>query len=68
MRLLPLAAVAFFAAWSTAQDDMVYGPCLTTTLEADGLAGTTTKALVVRCGDGAVAFDTELLRVTAAWT
>lgn len=68
MRLLSLAAVAFLAAWSTAQEDMVYGPCLTTTLEANGLAGTTTKAMVVRCGDGAVAFDTELLRVTAAWT
>ena len=48
---------------------MEHGPALMTTCENGGAAGTTEKALVVRLGDrGAVAFDTELLRVAAAWT
>jgi len=46
---------------------MDYGPCLMTTFEGGGLAGVTEKGLVVRVGDGAVAFDTELLRLSAAW-
>jgi hypothetical protein len=48
---------------------MDYGPALMTTFEGGGLTGTTNKGLVVRLGkDGAIAFDTELLRVSAAWT
>ena len=48
---------------------MDYGPTLMTTFEGGGLTGTTHKGLVVKLGDdGAVAFDTELLRVAAAWT
>jgi len=48
---------------------MDYGPTMMTTFEGGGLTGTTHKGLVVKLGDdGAVAFDTELLRVAAAWT
>jgi hypothetical protein len=47
---------------------MDFGPCLTTTFEGGGLCGTTEKGLVVRLGErGSVAFDTELLRMSAAW-
>ena len=72
-QLLAAALPLLVAASSPAQEpnakDMVYGPCLTTTFEGGGRCGTTTKGLVVRLGDaGAVAFDTELLRVAAAWT
>ncbi|MFN8827341.1 MAG: DUF6797 domain-containing protein [Planctomycetota bacterium] len=70
MRLPIVAAVASFPSFLLAQepDAMQYGPCLTTTLEAGGQSGTTTKALVVRTDGGTVAFDTELLRIAAAWT
>lgn len=48
---------------------MDYGPALMTTFEGGGLAGTTHKGLVVRLGENAaVAFDTELLRLSAGWT
>ena len=51
---------------------MDFGPAMTTTLQARGTGGTTYKALVVRLGHpeqgaGAVAFDTELLRLSEAW-
>jgi hypothetical protein len=46
-----------------------YGPAMMTTFEGGGLTGTTHKGLVVRLGEhGAVAFDTELLRLAAGWT
>ena len=48
---------------------MQYGPYLMTTFEGGGLSGDTMKGVVVKLGDaGAVAFDTELLRLSAAWT
>lgn len=48
---------------------MDFGPSLMTTFDGGGLCGTTEKGLVVRIGDrGAVAFDTELLRMSVAWT
>ncbi|MCA8964090.1 MAG: hypothetical protein KDC48_04360 [Planctomycetes bacterium] len=68
--LFPLLACSL----ATAQDkpwpySMDFGPYLLTTLEGGGLSGDTLKAAVVRLGDvGAVAFDTELLRLSAAWT
>lgn len=72
---IPLAAVvpALVAATSPCQDAspyaMDYGPAMMTTFEGGGLTGTTNKGLVVRLGTrGAIAFDTELLRVSAAWT
>jgi hypothetical protein len=70
----PLAAVvpALLVAAVPAQDKprgMDYGPTMMTTFEGGGVTGTTEKGLVVKLGaDGAVAFDTELLRVAAAWT
>jgi hypothetical protein len=52
-----------------APDAMQHGPALMTTFEGGGRTGTTCKGLVVKLGDrGAIAFDTELLRVAAAWT
>lgn len=71
--LLAATAAAVVTNVASAQDKgpyaMEYGPALMTTVECGGLAGTTNKALVVRLGlDGAVAFDTELLRLSAAWT
>ena len=48
---------------------MDFGPCMTTTVDCRGQSGFTLKGLVIRLGDqGAVAFDTELLRLSAAWT
>ncbi|MDO8349239.1 MAG: hypothetical protein Q7T30_03310 [Planctomycetota bacterium] len=48
---------------------MQYGPYLMTTFEGGGLSGDTMKGVVVKLGAaGAVAFDTELLRLSAAWT
>ncbi|MFY9340863.1 MAG: DUF6797 domain-containing protein [Planctomycetota bacterium] len=71
----PVAAAlpALVAAALPAQDPspyaMDYGPAMMTTFEGGGITGTTNKGLVVRLGDaGAVAFDTELLRLSAAWT
>ena len=47
---------------------MDFGPCLMTTFSGGGLCGTTEKGLVIRLGeDAAVAFDTELLRMSVAW-
>lgn len=58
--------VAQKASWPYSMD---YGPCLMTTFAGGGLCGDTEKGLVVRLGDaGAVAFDTELLRMSVAWT
>ena len=43
---------------------MDFGPCMTTTVDCRGSSGYSLKGLVVRLGDqGAVAFDTELLRL-----
>ena len=69
--ILFVSVVCAAAAVARAQDGvdaaMQYGAHLVTTCELGGRAGTTTKALVIRLGErGAVAFDTELLRVTAA--
>ncbi|MCU0866445.1 MAG: hypothetical protein MUC36_21895 [Planctomycetes bacterium] len=51
------------------QSGMDYGGVMMTTFEGGGRCGTTEKGLVVRLGDrGAFAFDTELLRMSAAWT
>lgn len=48
---------------------MEYGPYLMTTFEGGGQSGDTLKGVVVPLGKvGAVAFDTELLRLSAAWT
>lgn len=75
MRSLPAAVVLSFAPVGlVAQQDegpyaMRYGPLLTSTVECGGRSGTTPKGLVVRGGDlGTVVFDTELLRLSAAWT
>lgn len=74
MRLRTAVAVLSCATSLAAQADdgpytMRYGPLLTTTVECGGIAGTTRKGLVIRCGDrGTVVFDTELLRVSSAWT
>ena len=63
--LLAAAAPAQKRSWPESMD---FGPCMTTTFDGGGLCGTTEKGLVMRLGDrGAVAFDTELLRVSAAW-
>ncbi len=59
-------AVAQDKPWPYSMD---LGPYLMTTLEGGGLSGDTLKGAVIRLGDvGAVAFDTELLRLSAAWT
>ena len=67
-----LTAVSVLVATSLVaaqQGSMQYGRHLMTTFEGGGLTGTTSKGLVVRLGDrAAVAFDTELLRLSAAWT
>ena len=76
IRALVSAAIATAAAALTAQDrgrpefpyTMDFGPCMTTTLLSRGTPGVTEKALVVRLPDGAFAFDTELLRMSAFWT
>ncbi|MBL8750419.1 MAG: hypothetical protein JNK78_14750 [Planctomycetes bacterium] len=48
---------------------MQYGNHLMTTVELGGQAGTTEKGLVIRIPGGAtVVFDTELLRMSAAWS
>lgn len=50
-------------------ESMDFGPCLMTTFDGGGLCGTTEKGLVIQLGDrGAVSFDTELLRMSVAWT
>lgn len=74
VRATILATLAALGAAIPAQSprwpyDMDFGPSLLTTLDAGGHSGVTHKALVIRLGDdGAVAFDTELLRLSAAWT
>jgi hypothetical protein len=74
MRRPTLLALPFLAcAALPAQDSswpysMQYGPYLMTTFEGGGQSGDTMKGVVVRLGDdAAVAFDTELLRLSAAW-
>jgi hypothetical protein len=48
---------------------MQFGPYLMTTFDGGGASGFTHKGVVVKLGDaGAIAFDTELLRLSAAWT
>ena len=49
-------------------DSMDFGPALMTTFSGNGLCGDVDKGLVVRfANEGAVAFDTELLRMAVAW-
>ncbi len=73
MRHRLAAAVLLCPALLSAQEDqgpyaMRYGPALTATVDCGGRSGTTLKGLVVRCGDrGTAVFDTELLRLSAAW-
>jgi hypothetical protein len=75
MRIRSAAVVLLLAASHLAAQErpgnrgMDYGGVMMTTFEGGGLCGTTEKGLVVRLGDrGAFAFDTELLRMSAAWT
>ncbi|MCR9245202.1 MAG: hypothetical protein NXI31_09235 [bacterium] len=77
MRTLAITAISFAAAALPAQGSgwpysMDYGPYLMTTFEGGGRSGNTMKGVVVRLTDGdhtgAVAFDTEMLRLSAAWT
>jgi hypothetical protein len=64
-----LLASALVAQKPSFPESMDFGPCLMTTFDGGGLCGTTEKGLVIRLGDrGAVAFDTELLRMSVAWT
>lgn len=50
-------------------ESMDFGPMLCTTLRGGDHGGITYKGVVVRLGDdAAVAFDTELLRMSSAWT
>lgn len=66
------SVLALSAVVSAQQKDwpysMDYGPYLMTTFDGRGQTGFTYKAVVVRLPGGAVAFDTELLRLSAAWT
>lgn len=64
-----LLASALVAQKARFPESMDFGPCLMTTFDGGGLCGTTEKGLVIRLGDrGAVSFDTELLRMSVAWT
>ncbi len=64
-----LSAAALVAQKPSWPYSMDFGPCLMTTFAGNGLCGDVDKGLVVRLGDaGAVAFDTELLRMAVAWT
>lgn len=67
-----LAAAGAQAQGSGWPYSMDFGPCLMTTFESGGPAGTVEKGLVIRLGDddgaAAVAFDSELLRMAVAWT
>ena len=64
-----LLASALVAQKASFPESMDFGPCLMTTFDGGGLCGTTEKGLVIRLGDrGAVSFDTELLRMSVAWT
>ena len=64
-----LSAGALLAQKPSWPYSMDFGPCLTTTFAGGGRCGDIEKGLVVRLGDqGAVAFDTELLRMAVAWT
>ena len=57
------------AAQQRNEPEMDFGGVMMTTFEGGGACGTTEKGLVVRLGSaGAFAFDTELLRMSAAWT
>jgi len=47
---------------------MDFGPYLMTTFDGRGLSDYTYKGVVVKLPQGAVAFDTELLRLSAGWT
>lgn len=68
--LVPFAAAvpALLAQGRDWPYSMDYGPYLMTTFEGGGRSGDTHKGVVVKVGSGAVAFDTELLRLSAAWT
>ena len=63
------STVLLFAQKPSWPDSMDFGPALMTTFSGKGLCGDVDKGLVVRFGDeGAVAFDTELLRMAVAWS
>ncbi len=67
--VLTALAVAIPAQTKRWPYSMEYGPYLMTTLEGSPLGDFSNKAVVVRLGDrGGAAFDTELLRLSAAWT
>lgn len=64
-----LSAAALLAQKPSWPYSMDFGPVLMTTFSGKGLCGDVDKGLVVRFGDrGAVAFDTELLRMAVAWS
>lgn len=69
--LAPLLLAASLGAQSGTRFpySMDFGPCMTATVGSRGVAGTTLKGLAVRLGErDTVLFDTELLRLSAAWT
>lgn len=67
--VVPVLLASALVAQKSFPESMDFGPCLMTTFDGGGLCGTTEKGLVIRLGDrGAVSFDTELLRMSVAWT
>lgn len=63
--LVPSVAAAQQKGWPYTMD---FGPFLMATFDGGGTSGFTHKGAVVKLGDaGAVSFDTELLRMSAAW-
>ena len=63
-----LSAAALVAQKPSWPYSMDFGSTLMTTFAGSGKCGDVDKGLVVRLGDdGAVAFDTELLRMAVAW-
>ncbi|MBK8097360.1 MAG: hypothetical protein IPK26_09640 [Planctomycetes bacterium] len=65
----PLLAIALLGQGKDWPYSMDYGPYLMTTFDGRDQSEFTYKGVVVKLGAaGAVAFDTELLRLSAAWT
>lgn len=63
--LVPSVATAQQPGWPLSMD---FGPFLMATFDGGGTSGFTHKGAVVKLGDaGAVSFDTEMLRMSAAW-
>lgn len=64
-----LGAAAFAQNLKEFPEGMDFGPCIMSTFDGRGQSGFTLKGLVIRLGEqGAIAFDTELFRLSAAWT